>query len=786
MTRLRESKERLLFIFSTVLLLAGGAAWLLGAETAASVLWIVDTVLGLVFSVVTTIGAIRRRQVSVDLIAVLALAGALAVDEPFAGAMITVMLASGQILEARAAARARRELSLLIERAPRTAKRRVDGSVVEIPVDDVVPGDRLLVGTGEIVPVDGRLLSSAVLDESALTGEPLPVERITGDDVRSGVVNAGQPMDLVATTAAAESTYAGVVRLVEQAQASSAPFVRVADRFATLLVPLTLVLAGVAWALSADPVRAVAVLVVATPCPLLLAAPIAIMSGLSRAAHIGVIIKGGGALERLASGRVMLFDKTGTLTQGHPVLTDVATAGDHIDADELLRLAASLDQVSPHVLASAIVTAGTRRGLALEMPDDVREVHGYGLQGTVGDHQVRIGKISWIVGDDAPLWVRQVRRRADLDGSLTVFIAVDGKPAGAFFLEDQIRPDAPRMVRALREAGITRVVLVTGDRADIADMIGRIVGVDSVLANCDPADKLTAIELESAHGATIMVGDGVNDAPALAAAGVGVALAARGATASSEAADVVLTVDQVDVLADAILIARRSKRIALQAVLIGMGLSLVAMVVAAIGLLPPAGGAVAQEVIDVLAIGIALRAVLPGPIHTIAMPPADVATALRLRIEHDAVLPVIEQIRSVADALSTHDTDLVQARTLLNRLEGELLPHERADEELLVPLVDRALGGRDATAAMSRTHAEIEHQVGRLRRLLTGLDNETVQPEDVVELRRLLYGLYAVLRLHNAQEEEGAFSLVPNGAANGQATAPDSVTPRRPSSEAAL
>jgi heavy metal translocating P-type ATPase len=786
MTRLRESKERLLFIFSTVLLLAGGAAWLLGAETAASVLWIVDTVLGLVFSVVTTIGAIRRRQVSVDLIAVLALAGALAVDEPFAGAMITVMLASGQILEARAAARARRELSLLIERAPRTAKRRVDGSVVEIPVDDVVPGDRLLVGTGEIVPVDGRLLSSAVLDESALTGEPLPVERITGDDVRSGVVNAGQPMDLVATTAAAESTYAGVVRLVEQAQASSAPFVRVADRFATLLVPLTLVLAGVAWALSADPVRAVAVLVVATPCPLLLAAPIAIMSGLSRAAHIGVIIKGGGALERLASGRVMLFDKTGTLTQGHPVLTDVATAGDHIDADELLRLAASLDQVSPHVLASAIVTAGTRRGLALEMPDDVREVHGYGLQGTVGDHQVRIGKISWIVGDDAPLWVRQVRRRADLDGSLTVFIAVDGKPAGAFFLEDQIRPDAPRMVRALREAGITRVVLVTGDRADIADMIGRIVGVDSVLANCDPADKLTAIELESAHGATIMVGDGVNDAPALAAAGVGVALAARGATASSEAADVVLTVDQVDVLADAILIARRSKRIALQAVLIGMGLSLVAMVVAAIGLLPPAGGAVAQEVIDVLAIGIALRAVLPGPIHTIAMPPTDVATALRLRIEHDAVLPVIEQIRSVADALSTHDTDLVQARTLLNRLEGELLPHERADEELLVPLVDRALGGRDATAAMSRTHAEIEHQVGRLRRLLTGLDNETVQPEDVVELRRLLYGLYAVLRLHNAQEEEGAFSLVPNGAANGQATAPDSVTPRRPSSEAAL
>ncbi|HEY5149185.1 MAG TPA: heavy metal translocating P-type ATPase [Mycobacterium sp.] len=766
MTWLGENKERALFAVSTALLLAGGVAWLLSAPAAAGVLWIAGTVLGLVFSIGWMVGSIRRGQLSVDVIAVLALAGALLVNEPFAGAMITVMLASGQLLEARAAARARRELSLLVQRAPRTARRHVDSGVVEVPVDDVAVGDRLLVGTGEIVPVDGRLLSAAVLDESALTGEPLPVDRIVGDDVRSGVVNAGQPIDLLATATAAASTYAGVVRLVEQAQASSAPFVRIADRFAILFVPLTLVVAGAAWALSGDPVLAVAVLVVATPCPLLLAAPIAIMSGLSRAAHLGVVIKGGSALERLAGGKVMLFDKTGTLTQGHPVVADVITAGADCDADEVLRLAASLDQVSAHVLAGAIVTAGTRRGLALQMPRDVHEVHGYGLEGTVGEHRVKIGKAAWIVGDTTPPWVRQVRRRADLDGSLTVFAAVDDRPAGAFLLQDAIRPDAPRMVRALRDSGITRVVLVTGDRADIADMIGRIVGVDTVLADCDPADKLAAIERESAHGATIMVGDGVNDAPALAAAGVGVALAARGATASSEAADIVLTVDRVDALADAILIARRSKGIALQAVLVGMGLSFVAMAAAAVGLLPPAAGAVVQEVIDVLAIGIALRAVLPGKVHTIAMPPEDVATAVKLRAEHDAVQPVIEQIRSVADALSTHHGDLDPVQTLLGRLEGELLPHERADEELLVPLVDRALGGTDATAAISRTHAEIEHQVGRLRRLLDGLDPHSTEPEDVIELRRLLYGLYAVLRLHNAQEEEGAFSLVPDGAAN--------------------
>jgi len=767
--RLRASKELLLFFASAVLLLGGGLAWLLSAPGPADTLWYAGNLLGLGFSVFWTVSALRRGQLSVDLIALLALAGAIAVGEPFAGAMITVMLATGQLLESRAAARARRELSLLVERAPRTARRRVEGGVVEVPVNDVAIGDLLLVGTGEIVPVDGRLRSTAVLDESALTGEPLPVERLAGDDVRSGVVNAGQAIDLVATALAAESTYAGVVRLVEQAQASSAPFVRAADRFAILFVPLTLILAGASWALSGDAVRAVAVLVVATPCPLLLAAPIAIMSGLSRAARIGVVIKGGSALERLAGGHVMLFDKTGTLTQGRPVLSDVVTAGPRMDADEVLRLAASLDQVSAHVLASAIVTGGTRRGLALEMPDGVQEVHGYGLEGTVGAHRVRLGKASWIVGDTAPPWVRQVRRRADLDGSLSVFVAVDDEPAGALLLEDAIRPDSPRMVRALRKAGITRVILVTGDRADIADMVGRIVGVDTVLADCDPADKLAVIERESAHGATIMVGDGINDAPALAAAGVGVALAARGATASSEAADIVLTVDRVDALADAILIARRSKGIALQAVLIGMGLSLVAMLIAAVGLLPPAAGAVVQEVIDVLAIGVALRGVLPGKVHTIAMAPADVATALRLRAEHDSVLPLIEQIRSSADGLSTHDADLDPVRGLLNHLENELLPHERADEQLLVPLVSRALGGTDATAAMSRTHAEIEHQVGKLRRLLLGLDTEDTQPEDIVELRRLLYGLYAVLRLHNAQEEEGAFSLVPNGAGNAQA-----------------
>jgi soluble P-type ATPase len=480
-----------------------------------------------------------------------------------------------------------------------------------------------------------------------------------------------------------------------------------------------------------------------------------------------VVIKGGAPLERLAAGRVMLFDKTGTLTSGRPALADVVTAtrahpGDRSwDADEVLRLAASLEQVSPHVLAGAVVTAARRRGLSLDLPTGVREVHGSGLEGTVDGHRVRLGKADWIQTGPAPAWLRQARRRAALEGALAIYAAVDGVPAAVLLLEDPIRPDAPRMIRALRAAGVTRTVLVTGDRADMAETVGRIVGVDAVWAQRDPAEKLAVVVEESATSATIMVGDGVNDAPALAAAGVGVALAARGATASSEAADVVLTVDRVDALADAILIARRSRRIAVAAVGVGMGLSLLAMLAAAFGQLTPALGALVQEGIDVLAIAIALSAVLPGARHTVTLPPADLDVIRRAHAEHAAVHDLVEQVRAVADHLDPQVPDLGRARDLLVRLDAELLPHERAEQQVIYPIVAKALGEAEPTGMLGRTHAEIEHQVARLRRLLPETEDQG-EPEDVHDLRRLLYGLYAILRLHNAQEEEEVFSLLPD------------------------
>ncbi len=774
---LRRHPDATLFLATSVLLACGLIPHALGAgggwHQVATGAWVLSAVTALALSVGWVIAAALRREATVDVIALLALAGTLAVGEPLAGAVIAWMLATGRVLEERAQARATRELSLLVERAPRRARRRRDRDIEDIPVDEIARGDVLVVGPGEIIPVDGHLLGPAVLDESALTGEALPVDRASGSEVRSGCLNAGGPLTLVATSATADSTYAHLIRLVAQARASSAPFVRAADRVAVAFVPITLVLAGCAWWAAGDPVRAVAVLVVATPCPLLLAAPIAFMSGLSRAARAGVVIKGGAALERLAAGKVLMFDKTGTLTQGSPqvvgiVVADPDPAGTSlagpesalagsggVDATELLRLAASLDQVSPHVLAGAIVLAGRARGLRLELPEDVADEPGYGIQGTVAGRRVRIGRASWILADRPSPWARRLRRRAALDGSLSVYVSVDGVPAGALLLEDPIRPDAPRMVRALRRAGLERIVLVTGDRADIAEAVGRVVGVDAVHAEHDPAEKLAVVLAESRIGPTVMVGDGVNDAPALAAAGVGVALAARGATASSQAADVVLTVDRVDGLATAIELAHRSRSIAVQSVGVGMGLSMVAMGAAALGLLPPTAGALLQELIDVIAILLALRAVLPAHSRKRLLTGPDAEVVSALQDEHTGIRPLVEEIRQAADQLGARD-DLDGVRQLLDRLEGRLLPHERAEERLLHPVMARVLGGDDPTAALSRAHAEIEHQVARLQRLMRDIDAEggITDPEDGTEVQRLLYGLHAVMRLHNAQEDE--------------------------------
>ncbi|HEY4591375.1 MAG TPA: heavy metal translocating P-type ATPase [Thermoanaerobaculia bacterium] len=608
---------RTAFALTVLGLASGGMAWLAGRHHLADHLWQGTIVLVLLPLALDIAASLRRRELGVDAIALLAMAGALAFGEYLAGAVVALMLSGGEMLEIYAAARARKELSGLVERAPRAVHRYEGDHLGDPPIEEVRPGDRLLVKPGEIVPVDGVLLNpDAVLDESALTGESTPVERRSGDRIASGGVNAGGPFDLRALATAEGSTYAAIVRLVREAEASRAPFVRLADRYSLVFLPLTLALAGLAWLLSGEPVRALAVLVVATPCPLILAAPVAFIAGISRAAHRGIIVKGGAVIEGLARARTLLLDKTGTLTTGVPTIARIETF-ESLPPGELLRLAASLDQVSPHVLAAAIVAAARDRELPLTFPADVAERLGAGIEGWVDGRQVALGKASWVkdwTGGGGPLAPRleELRRAVAAEGQANVFVAVDGHPAGALILADPIREDSAATLGRIRALGIERLVMVTGDHPAVAERVGRALGVDQVLAECTPAGKVAAVKAESERGPTVMVGDGVNDAPALAAATVGIAMGARGATASSEAADAVLMLDRLDRLVDALAIARRSRSIALQSVLAGMGLSLAAMVVAACGYLPPLAGALFQEAIDVAVILNALRALGPG------------------------------------------------------------------------------------------------------------------------------------------------------------------------------
>jgi heavy metal translocating P-type ATPase len=736
-------------------LILGVLAWASDRGDLARWCWAAGTFPVAAGLLVAMIRDLAAGRMGVDAIAFVSMSGALILGETLAGVVVAIMYAGGNMLEDSAVARAERDLRSLIDRAPRVAHRRLASSVEDVPIEQVAIGDEILVRAGEIIPVDGVITSqAATVDEAALTGESIPVGRTAGELVRSGSLNAGETFEIRASATASESTYAGIVRMVSAAQTAKSPFMRLADRYALLLLPATLLLAGGAWLFSGDPVRGLAVLVAATPCPLILAAPVAFIAGIAQAAKRGILIKGSGPLEALARTHTVMFDKTGTLTVGGARLVAIEAAPGE-STEEILQVAGSLEQASHHVVAAAIVEAAVGKGLRLTVPSRVRESMGSGLEGVIGGCTIRVGSHQMVYGARTPeAWAVRVLRRAAWRSALSVFVAVNGRIIGALLLADELRRETPRAVQALRTAGVSRVVMVTGDRADAAETIGAALDLDAVLADREPADKVDAVTTEQRQNPTVMVGDGINDAPALAAANVGIAMGARGASASSEAADVVILTDRLDRVSDAVVIARRTRGIALQSIIAGMAMSSVAMLFAAAGLLPPVAGALTQEVIDIAVILNALRALTSGRKFGRQKMPATAATTLHL--DHERMEPTLDRLREIADALDCAEsanalTLILEANDIVAR---QIVKHERDDESTVYPRVAKFLADHHGLGAMSRAHREIIHLARLLRRLADGLTPQDTDRYLIRDAQRVIESIEALVRIHNAQEED--------------------------------
>ncbi|MDO7882776.1 heavy metal translocating P-type ATPase [Salinibacterium soli] len=607
MSEARPLALRYPWVLATIVVAAVAGILLLGPAAPAS-RWVATAFAATVAarSLWSMVQELRRGTWGVDILAVTAIASTLLLGDYWAALVVVLMLTGGEALEDYAAHRARGELDALLARSPRQAHRESRPGVTDdVAVADVRSGDLLEVRPGEVVPVDGSIVGEgAEFDESSLTGESLPVWHGDGAAVMSGSVNSGGVIRLRATATAAESQYQSIVALVAAAAGSKAPFVRLADRVAIPFTIVAFLIGGVAWAVSGEAARFAEVLVLATPCPLLIAAPVAFIAAMSRAAGLGVIVKNGGVIERLSRIRTVATDKTGTLTRGQPEVSRVE--GLVGSEDDVLRCAASLEGDSAHVLARAVVEEASARGIPVPVAEGVQEEVAHGVRGVVDGRPCAVGRPGFVAPGAVAEWPTPLQ-----PGETAVSVAVDGRLIGRVVLTDRLRPEAADTLRSLRALGVGRIVLLSGDAQETAERIGEEVGADEVHGGLLPADKVARVAALQPRP-VMMIGDGVNDAPVLAAAEVGVAMGARGATAASESADAVVLVEDLSRVPDVILLSRRTIRIAQQSIGVGIGLSVAFMLVAAFGFVPAIVGAAIQEGIDVIAILNGLRAGVRG------------------------------------------------------------------------------------------------------------------------------------------------------------------------------
>ncbi|WP_191363575.1 heavy metal translocating P-type ATPase [Limosilactobacillus oris] len=563
---------------------------------------IIVTIAGAIVALTMLVGMVktlRSGKYGVDLLAILAVVATLAVGEYWAAMVILVMLTGGDALEDYAAKKANTELKALLDNSPRFAHVVTPDGSKDVPVNDVPVSAKIIVKPGELVPIDGLIIKgTGEFDESSLTGEARPVAKTVGDTVMSGSINGDEAITLTVTKLAKDSQYQQLVKLVQEAEQTPAHFVRLADRYAVPFTVVAILISLLAWWLSKDPRRFAEVLVVASPCPLILAAPVAMVSGMSRASRNGIVVKTGSVLEKLAGARTGAFDKTGTITNGHLTVAQILPAGT-ITKERLLHLAASAEQDSSHILARSLLVYASQHNISLAAVSGLTEETGKGITAMIEDHQVKVGKRQFVAPQN---------QQAALD-TTAIYVSVDGNYYGAIAFTDHVRPEAAQTMAKLKAAGVTNLIMLTGDQRAIAQQVAKAVGISTVKADLLPQDKIAALQsIPQSEHPVFMVGDGVNDAPSLATADVGIAMGAHGSTAASETADVVILKDDLAKVAKAVTISQDTLRIAKQAVLIGIAICTVLMLIASTGVIPAFVGAMLQEVIDTVSILWALKA----------------------------------------------------------------------------------------------------------------------------------------------------------------------------------